>query len=98
MATGTSSASGHFFKIVAMPPTWNDFTCPSLERVPSGNITADHLFFFILSASLIISEIDCLESLRSILAPPPYFRLKDMDGMPLVSSIFEINFAWYLRR
>lgn len=42
MAIGTSRASGHFFSMVAIPPTWKLFTSPFLERVPSGNITADH--------------------------------------------------------
>src|ERR1035437_10177575 len=98
MAMGTIRASGHFFKIVAIPPAWKVFTCPSFERVPSGKIAADHLFSFIRVASLIISAMDCREFLRSILAPPPYFKLNDIEGMPLVSSILEMNFAWYLRR
>src|SRR5471030_1380558 len=98
MAMGTSNAFGHFFRMVATPAAWNVFTCPPLERVPSGNIIADQLFSFIRFASFIISVIDCRGSLRSILAPPPCFRLYEMDGIPFVSSIFEMNLAWYFRR
>src|SRR5437016_6072426 len=93
IAIGTNSASGHFFRMVAIPPSWNVFTWPSFERVPSGNINADHLFSFIRLASLIISVIDWRLSLRSIFAPPPYFKLNDMDGTPFVNSTLDINLA-----
>src|ERR1700749_770183 len=98
MATGTKSAFGNFFNIVATPADWNGFIRPSFERVPSGKITVDQFFSFMLVPNLAISIMDCRRSLRSIFAAPPYFRLKDMDGMPRVSSILDINLAWYLRR
>src|SRR5690554_4674592 len=91
MAIGTIRASGFFFIMVAMPPTLKFFICPVLERVPSGNIKADQRRIFIVLAKFKISAIDCFESLRSILAPPPCRRLNEMLGMPEASSILEIN-------
>src|SRR6185503_7638291 len=93
MAIGTSNASGHFFKIVAMPAAWKDLTRPFFDLVPSGNIMADHLFSFMRLASFTISVMDCRGSLRSILAPPPCFKLKEIEGIPFVSSILDINLA-----
>jgi hypothetical protein len=95
---GTISAFGTFFNIVATPPMANGFNLPSFERVPSGKITVDQLFFLILSASLRISATACLLSFLSILAPPPYFRLNEMLGIPFVNSILEINLAWCFLR
>src|SRR5690606_24511771 len=95
IAIGTINTFGTFLIMLAIPPAENGFNSPVFARVPSGNITADQLFAFILCANLRISAIACLLSFRSILAPPPYFKLKEMLGIPFVSSILEMNLAWY---
>src|SRR5690606_765616 len=99
IATGTIRTFGTFLIIVAIPPPENGLILADLALVPSGKMTADQFRSFMRFANFRISAIDCLLSFRSMFAPPPCLRLKEMLGIPLVSSIFEINFAWcFLRK
>ena len=82
------------FAIVFNPFTENFLGSPVLLRVPSGKITADHLFSFILFENVINSDIACLESFLSINAAPPFLKLKEILGIPFPNSIFETNFGW----
>lgn len=72
---GTIRTFGTFSIMVFIPVVLNFLGTPFLDRVPSGKISVDQLFFASRAACRSISLTACIGFLRSINAEPPLRRL-----------------------
>jgi hypothetical protein len=72
---GTTYPSLLYFVIIFNPFEANDFDLPFLLLVPSGKMTADHLFLLMFFAKSTKVTIACFQSFLSIKAAPPLRRL-----------------------